>query len=56
LQTGHTIKGNLEKSILKKGMRLILQFGRRIADLLIKVGNGYGLNVAKQVLKSIKII
>jgi hypothetical protein len=24
LQTGHTIKGNLEKSILKKGMRLIL--------------------------------
>jgi hypothetical protein len=51
LQTGHTIKGNLEKSILKKGMGLILHNERRIADLLIKVRNGHGLNVAKQVLK-----
>ena len=29
----------------------LIQFGRRIADLLIKVGNGHGLNVAKQVLE-----
>ena len=32
----------------------LTQFGLRTADLLIKVGNGHGLNVSKQVLEKYK--
>jgi DNA-binding Lrp family transcriptional regulator len=55
LSTVQRRKARLEESILKKRYDVDLtEFGWRTADLLIGVGNGLGLNIAKELLDKCK--